>query len=137
MSIVAVTRILDEADIAESFVRHTSRHVGHHILLDNGSRDGTREILDALRREGLPISVYTTPSVAFSERATNTWMFRRAIADHRARWVMFLDADEFVDDRGAPGGLAALLAEWDAADSPPLQVLVALSDYVAIVHDVA
>ena len=137
MSIVAVTRILDEGDIAEAFVRHTSRHVGHHILLDNGSRDGTREILAALQREGLPISVFATPSIAFSEREANTWLFRRAAAEHGATWVMFLDADEFVDDRGAPGGLAALLRAWDTSDDPPLQVLVALSDYIAIVHDVA
>ena len=137
MSIVAVTRILDEADIAEAFVRHTSRHVGHHILLDNGSRDGTLEILEALRREGLPVSVLSTSSVAFSEGDALTFLFHRAATEHGARWVLFLDADEFVDDRGAPDGLAALLAAWDREAAPPLQVLVALSDYVAIVHDVA
>lgn len=137
MKIVAVTRILDEADIAEAFVRHTARHVGHHVLLDNGSRDGTREILADLQREGLPVTVFGTGSVAFSEEAALTWLFREAAAAHGADWVMFLDADEFVDDRAAPGGLAALLAGWDGAEVPPLQVLVALADYVAIVHDVA
>ena len=137
MKIVAVTRILDEADIAEAFVRHTTRHVGHHVLLDNGSRDGTREILAALAREGLPITVFGTDSVAYSVGEAATWLFGRAAADHHADWVVFLDADEFIDDRAAPGGLEGVLAAWDGVAAPPMQVLVALSEYIAIVHDVA
>ncbi len=137
MKIVAVTRILDEADIAEAFVRHTARHVGHHVLLDNGSRDGTREILAELGREGLPITVFGTGSVAYAEGEAATWLYRCAAVDHGADWVVFLDADEFIDDRAAPGGLAGLLATWDRASVPPMQVLVALSDYIAIMHDVA
>ena len=49
---VAVTKILDEADIVEAFARHTAHYVGHHIFLDNGSVDGTVEILRQLRDEG-------------------------------------------------------------------------------------
>jgi hypothetical protein len=55
MQIVAITRVLNEADIIESFVRHTARFVGHHILMDNGSTDGTIDILAALKREGVPL----------------------------------------------------------------------------------
>ncbi len=137
MKLVAVTRILDEADLVEAFVRHTAAHVGHHVLLDNGSRDGTREILAELAAEGLPITVFGTGSVAFNEARANTWLFGRAAADHGADWVVFLDADEFIDDRQAPGGLAGVLAGWDAFVAPPMQVLVDCSDYLAIVHDVA
>ena len=136
MNIVAVTRILDEADIVEAFVRHTAAHVGHHLLLDNGSRDGTLEILEKLAAEGLPITVFGTGSVAFSEARVNTWLFWQAALEHEANWVVFLDADEFIDDRQAPGGLAGLLATCDAAEAPPMQVLVDLTDYIAIVHDV-
>ena len=48
MRLVAVTKILDEADIVEAFARHTANYVSHHIFLDNGSVDGTVEILKAL-----------------------------------------------------------------------------------------
>ena len=137
MKIVAVTRILDEADIVEAFVRHTAAHVGHHLLLDNGSRDGTREILLQLRDEGLPLTLLATASVAFKEEAAMTFLFREAVATHGADWVICLDADEFIDDRQAPGGLVGLLAGWSAMPEPPLQLRVALSEYIAIVHDVA
>lgn len=134
--LVAATRILDEADLVEPFVRHTAAHVGHHLLLDNGSRDGTREILDRLAEEGLPITVLTTGSVAFTESEALTDLFSRAVRDHDADWVVFLDADEFIDDRQIPGGIAALLGAAAACTPPVRQMQVALADYVAIVHDV-
>jgi glycosyltransferase involved in cell wall biosynthesis len=52
MRIVAMTRALNEADIIECFVRHTSAFVAHHVIMDDGSSDGTIDILTALKREG-------------------------------------------------------------------------------------
>lgn len=135
MRLVAVTRILDEIDIVEAFVRHTATYADHHILLDNGSRDGTREVLSALVREGLPITVIANPSVSFAEAEANTWLFREAARQHGAHWVAFLDTDEFIDDRGLADGLDRLLRE--VAETRPLigQLKVRLTDYVAIAAD--
>ena len=52
MRIVAITRVLDEADIIEAFVRHTAAYVQHHIFVDNGSIDGTVEILRRYSKTG-------------------------------------------------------------------------------------
>ena len=136
MRIVAVSRILDEADIVEAFVRHTASFVDFHLLLDNRSRDGTRDILRALRAEGLPIATFDNPSVAFGETDANSFLFEEA-ARRGAHWVVFLDADEFIDDRRVPGGLRARLA--NTADNRPLisQIKVALTDYVPIHADYA
>ncbi len=41
MRLVAVCKVLDEADIIEAFARHTAHYVVHQIILDNGSIDGT------------------------------------------------------------------------------------------------
>ena len=51
MRLTAVTRVLNEEDIIEPFIRHHAAFVEAHILLDNGSGDRTLEILAALRRE--------------------------------------------------------------------------------------
>ncbi len=99
MKFVAVTRILDEADIVEAFTRHTALFAGHHIFMDNGSNDGTIEILRALQAEGLPITVFQNKSVHYNEREFNTFLYKDAVDTHQADWVIFLDADEFLDDR--------------------------------------
>ena len=57
MQVVAVTRVLDEADIIEAFARHAAAYVDHHIFLYNGSTDGTLAILQALHRDGLPLTL--------------------------------------------------------------------------------
>ncbi len=134
MRIVAATRIRDEADIVEAFVRHTATHVDHHILLDNGSRDPTRDILLSLRREGLPLTLLDNPSVSFSEVDANSTLFTTA-RDLGAHWVVFLDADEFIDDRRVRGGLRQLLGH--AQQYRPLisQIMVALTDYIPIHAD--
>src|SRR5689334_11600069 len=103
MRIVAVSRILDEADIIEAFIRHTADIVDHHIVLDNGSRDGTLEILKNLSQEGLNLSIYSTPSICFSERNLNNWLFRQAVDNHNADWIACLDGDEFYDDSRLAG----------------------------------
>jgi len=97
MSIVSVTRILNEEDIVEAFVRHNAVHVDKMLFLDNGSCDRTLEILHALQAEGFAITVFQTLAAGFDEVAVNTWLYRLAGGLYRAAWVVFLDADEFID----------------------------------------
>jgi glycosyltransferase involved in cell wall biosynthesis len=97
MKLVAVTRILNEADIVEAFVRHTAALVDHHILLDNGSTDATLDILKSLYIEGLSLEVHHSAKVAFAETEQNNYLFLLAAGLRGADWVMPLDTDEFID----------------------------------------
>lgn len=135
MRIAAITRVLDEADIIEAFARHTAAYVDHHVFLDNGSADGTLDILRALHAEGLPMTLLQTGCVSFNEAGHLTQMFRLAIRDHAADWVACLDADEFIDDRGSPVGLRDMLgALGDAAPSVACLHLP-LADYITTALD--
>ncbi|MBV9735432.1 MAG: glycosyltransferase family 2 protein [Acidisphaera sp.] len=100
MRVVGVTRIQDEADIVEAFVRHHATLLDLHILLDGGSTDATLDILRALRAEGLAVQVYQTQTPVFVESLLNTGLYRLALKEG-ADWVIFLDTDEFLAVRGA------------------------------------
>lgn len=54
MKLVAISRIKDEADIIESFVRHHAHSFDVHIVLDDGSSDGTWEMH---KGESLPAEI--------------------------------------------------------------------------------
>jgi hypothetical protein len=107
--LVAVSRVLNEEDVIEAMVRHHAALVDHHVILDNGSVDRTIEILAALRAEGVSVSVFQNLSVMFAEEQFNTQLYDVAVGAHAADWVLFLDADEFVDARRVVD-LRALLA---------------------------
>ncbi len=113
MILVAVTRVLNEEDIVEALVRHHAALANHHIILDNGSTDRTLEILRNLACEGLPLTVLQCKSSIFSETQFNTWLYAHAVRVHAADWVLFLDADEFIDAR-AIGDMRAYLAQVPA-----------------------
>lgn len=129
--VVAITRVLNEADIIESFIRHNRSFVDHHILLDNGSSDGTVEILNGLKEEGFPITVFKNISVTFNESDFLTSMYKKAYEEYGADWVLCLDADEFVDDRKSAGGLTKLLREKTHVDI----ITVQLINYIATSSD--
>jgi len=107
MKLVAVTKILNEDDIVEAFVRHHNSQIDHHLFLDNGSVDRSVEILRALKDERLKITVLQNKCSYFNEKYYNTNMFQFAARDFGADWVLFLDTDEFIDARAAPEGLHA------------------------------
>lgn len=99
MRIIAVTRVLNEEDVIEPLIRHHAPMVDHHIVLDNGSSDRTLEILASLKAEGARLTVLQCASVIFAETQFNTLLYDRAVGEHGADWVVFLDADEFIDSR--------------------------------------
>ncbi len=127
MRLIGVSRILNEAGLIEAFVRHHAGLLDRHILLDNGSTDGTVEILHALHSEGLPIELHQAEAPLFTEPLVNTTLYGLAVGAG-ADWVLFLDADELVHDTQEPGGLRAVL---DAVPPDIACVFLPLFDYRA------
>ncbi|MBF0561870.1 MAG: glycosyltransferase family 2 protein, partial [Alphaproteobacteria bacterium] len=99
MKIVAVSRSLNEEDIVEAFIRHHASFVDHHVILDGGSVDNTVEIITNLKNEGLNITLFSNDSPINNEHGWLTFLYKWAIEQNHADWVLFLDIDEFIDAR--------------------------------------
>src|SRR5690242_16616279 len=84
----AVAMVKDEADIVADTVEATLREVDAMIVADNGSTDGTREIL-----ADLPVTVIDDPDPAYYQSVKMTELAAQA-ADAGADWVLPIDADE-------------------------------------------
>jgi hypothetical protein len=130
MRLVAVSVVKNEADIIEAFVRHTRAWVDHHLVFDHDSTDGTREILQALSAEGVPLTLYTDDALGNLQQARSNRLTRLAAADHRADWVVPLDADEILcgPDRGALESALADVPRGQAASLPLVDYLPTTAD---------
>ena len=97
MRAVAVTCVKNEVDIVEAFVRHTLAYVDHIVVLDNGSKDGTCDVLRAMEKEGLSLDVVEDPSPGkYQAQRMTRLMHEWAIGRYDADWVLALDGDEFL-----------------------------------------
>jgi uncharacterized radical SAM superfamily Fe-S cluster-containing enzyme len=124
MRSVAISCVKNEIDIVEAFARHTLALVDHLVVLDNGSQDGTVDVLHALAKEGLSLEIVEDPSPGQYQPQRMTRLMREhAVARYDADWVFPLDGDEFltVVDR------ASLIPEEATADRP---LLLAWRTYV-------
>lgn len=86
--ICAVMMVKDEADIIGDTVNHLLTQVDHVIVSDNGSTDGTVEILEAL-----PVQLLHDPEVAYRQAQKMSHLALLA-ARKGAAWVIPVDADE-------------------------------------------
>lgn len=84
----AVAMVKDEADVIEHTVKRMLDQVDHILVADNGSTDGTLEILAAM-----PISIIPDPDPGFYQSEKMSRLAGMAMMGG-AGWVVPFDADE-------------------------------------------
>lgn len=94
--IFAVCMVKDEADIVETTVSNMASQVDRVILADNGSTDGTLDLL-----YGLDVDVLEDPEVGYYQSAKMSALAAAAF-DQGADWVVPFDADEVWLPRTGP-----------------------------------
>ena len=122
MNALALALVRNEADLIEAFVRHHAPLVDLLVLADQGSRDGTREILLALQAEGLPLLLVDVPELALEPATVLSAVYRRVAPVYQPELVYLLGADTFLRHPGRtaleaelaalPPGSTAALSRW-------------------------
>jgi len=91
-----ITKVKNEADIIEAFIRYHIHIFDKIVVLDNGSLDGTYEILKLLAEEGLNIEIVNEAAGEFdSFRLANKYA-KKYVTETNADFLVFMDADEFL-----------------------------------------
>jgi hypothetical protein len=100
MRLVGIAVVRDEEDVLEAFVRHNIRYLEHLHIVAHRCRDSSEQILDALRYEGLPVSIVRRQDPALRKADWLNELAAKSFAEG-ADAVAALDADEFirVEDR--------------------------------------
>jgi len=112
MRLVMTLLVRDEVDIVRENVDfHLQHGVDFVIVTDNGSVDGTRDILSELEKAG-QVRVFDESEDDFSQSRWVTRMALLARDDYAADWILNNDGDEFWLPAG--GDLKTGLAEVEA-----------------------
>lgn len=106
MTVFGLMMVKDEDDIVGLSAAHLLAHVDHVLVLENGSTDGTAEILHELADQTGRMTVIDDPEPGYYQSAKMTALANRA-HEEGATWVLPCDADEFFDAGG--GRIGTLL----------------------------
>lgn len=96
MDIFLISRIKNESDIIESFIRYHENIVDGMVVIDNGSTDGTRQILEKLKDEGLPIFLLYDNEAEHVQNQKMTELLNYTVEKFNPDIIVPLDADEFL-----------------------------------------
>lgn len=88
--------VKNEIDIIETFIRYHLSFLDGMVILDNGSTDGTKEIILRLIKEDLPIHLIFDDSPAYNQSEMTTDMFYETIRRFNPKFILPLDVDEFL-----------------------------------------
>jgi hypothetical protein len=95
MKLVVTVMVRDEVDIIAAMIEHhLAQGADLIIATDNGSVDGTAEVLQQYADLGL-VELHHDPVHRKQQHSVVTGMARRACTEHGADWVLNVDADEF------------------------------------------
>lgn len=121
MRLVLTLLVRDEADVVAPMIEHhLAAGVDFIIATDNGSVDGTTDILAAYRDAGV-LELHHEPEHTYEQARWVTRMARRAATGHGADWVINADADEFWWPRDVPSlaqTLSVLPARYGRVQAP-------------------
>lgn len=98
MTCFGVSMVRDEADVIAGTLTHLADEVDFLLVADNGSTDGTREILAELE-DSLPLKVVDDPEVGYYQSPKMSALAETA-AGMGATWIVPFDADELWVWRG-------------------------------------
>lgn len=111
--VFALTVVKDEADIIELCLRHASRFCRKIFVLDNGSSDGTWEIVRRLAGEIAAVTPVGRQPGPFG-RGMKGLVFGHARPHlENGDWVLILDADEFLEQDPRPRLRRCRREGWD------------------------
>ena len=94
--IVVISMVKNEADVIESFVRHSLTFADEILIADHASSDKTGEILRALQEEGLPLHIKRLFQVELAHAEVMNGLMWEAIEQYDADILLPMDADEFL-----------------------------------------
>src|ERR1700682_3921842 len=96
MVFAGLSRVKNESDIIEAFVRHHVALLDRLFIVDNESSDGTGAILAALQAEGLPLTVLGDRTFGYFQSEIMSYLARATLAATAVDRLFLLDADEFL-----------------------------------------
>lgn len=88
--------VKNEIDIIETFIRYHVLLLNGMVILDNGSSDGTVEVINKLINEGLPIYLIFDDNPSYDQSSIMTKMLYISLRHFKPDYILPLDADEFL-----------------------------------------
>ncbi|MEM1076602.1 MAG: glycosyltransferase family 2 protein [Pseudomonadota bacterium] len=89
--------VKNEADIIEAMVRHNLQYLDHMVIFDNGSLDGTVDILRALAAETGRVEVRIDTRAGHIQRSIINGFLRAHALEYDPVQVVLLDGDELIN----------------------------------------
>lgn len=118
---VAVLVVKDEA-VRFPFLLDYYRAIGvdHFIVIDNGSTDGLDDLLSELG----DVSTYRANGNYGDARYGNDWVNEVLHRHCRGKWILYVDADEFLVVGGSAASIPEVCSKLEAAGRRSLQMMM-------------